>query len=85
MPEELKLEDVINRCQERIMESNRGSSVFYGEDIKRLISELRKRDEALKVYKERLDKDHLCGWVNKEQCPGCIITNKVSQILRGEK
>ena len=84
MPD-LKLEDVISQQESRLQDVKVGFISVHRDHLEFLLSEIRKRDEALKIYWGRVEKDHLCGWVGEEQCPACVVIDMANQILRGEK
>ena len=82
MPEQ-SLEEVIS-----LLEFNICKGVFHVADderIKRLISEIRKRDEALNYLKGKVGYHNILCDVSKEPCFTCTIINKTEEILRGGK
>ena len=79
MPE-LKLEDVIRRQLHNIESGMYGHSSRA--EIKFLISEIRKRDEALKLFTSRIGA-FCCCYDN--ECGACYLLKDIQLILRGEK
>lgn len=79
MPEELKLEDVMWVIEK---DERNGHNYVHMEQAKFLISEIRKRDEALKLLDKAI-KDNCCC-VNSNCICHELITKK-DQILQGNK
>lgn len=84
MPD-LKLEDVISQQESRLQDVKVGFISVHRDHLEFLLSEIRKRDEALNYLKGKVGYHNILCDLSKEPCFTCAIINKTNQILRGEK